>query len=725
MSRPAAARRPAGLALLGAQTTALGLLSGFVIIPASGLFLAAHGPRALPFVYLAIAVTAALLDPILTRAMRTYAVTTVAATAFALEVVVIGATFVGLETSGASWLSVVLQILFPIEIQVGFVLIGAQAGRMLTVRQMKEHFPLVVAGFSGGFLVAGLVAPLLLEVLGGTERLVAVTTACAAALLALVVATAAKHGDELRRVDAPPPAIDDGATARGERTRVLEDRFVVLLFAYQMLSALGTQLGDYLVYDRAAARYRTSEDLARFVSVFSVVLNVVALVFVAFVAGRILQRRGMRVGLAANPALMTLFVLAGLVGGGAAGSGSMLMFAALGAARVSDIALTDGMTRTSINVAYQGLSPHRRASTQARVEGLGVPLAIGMSGVVLLVVQRLLDGGVLVVTALTAAVCVAWTLLGDRVYRGYRDLLRELLRRRTLVATEDADVAATGRPVVELDVLRAQLEDSAADPARAVRATRAVRSVRLARHSLDPATVDLLVAHVLHPVPEVGRAVLRSLAHADPAQLDLRASVASEVLRHDTARLVRYVRALDVLDAQGAVAAPLVAALDDEVRLLRGRALDALGLTMSPAAVARAAQWLQGDDPRLVSAAIEALEVHAPPAARGEALALLLAPTDRDTARERLGRLARAGRAPVAPSGDVDDVLAELARADETTVARPWLRTCALHVAGALGRPRAAALAGEVLDLTAGGGAERSLQILRETATSVRAGASA
>lgn len=719
MSTATVARRPPGVALLGAQTTALGLLSGFVIIPASALFLAEHGPRALPFVYLAIAATAALLDPVLTRAMRAFPVTTVAAAAFALEVVLIGATFVGLEVSGASWLSVVLQILFPIEIQVGFVLIGAQAGRMLTVRQMKEHFPLVVAGFSAGFLLAGLVAPLLLDVLGGTERLVAVTTMCAAGLLALVLVTARRHGTVLRAMDAPPPEVDDRAVEAGARTRRLEDRFVVLLFAYQMLSALGTQLGDYLVYDRAAARYRTSEDLARFVSVFSVVLNVVALVFVAFIAGRILQRRGMRVGLPANPALMSLFVLVGLVGGASAGVGSMLMFVALGAARVSDIALTDGMTRTSINVAYQGLSPHRRAATQARVEGLGVPLAIGMSGVVLLVVQRVLDGGVLAVTALTAVVCVVWTVLGDRVYRGYRLLLRELLRRRTLVAATGDDVAVAGAPLVDLEVLRAQLEDAAAEPARAVRARRAVRSVRLARHDLQPPVVDLLVAHVLHPVPEVGRAVLQTLAHGDPAELDLRTTICTQVLRHDAARLVPFAHALDALDGAGPAAVPLVAALDDEVRLLRARALDALGLIMSAGAVARAAQWLQADDARLVSAAVEALEVNAPPAVRGEALALLLAPTDRAAARDRLQRLARSGRVPAAPVGDLDDVLAALARDRGELAHRPWLRTCAVHVAGALGRPGAPALAREVLDLTAEGPGDRAAQILRETALAV------
>ena len=70
MSAAAAARRPRGLVLLTAQTFALGVLCAYIIIPASGLFLAAYGAGALPWVYLAVAVFAGLGTPLLTAALR-------------------------------------------------------------------------------------------------------------------------------------------------------------------------------------------------------------------------------------------------------------------------------------------------------------------------------------------------------------------------------------------------------------------------------------------------------------------------------------------------------------------------------------------------------------------------------------------------------------------------------------------------------------------------------
>ena len=58
--------------------------------------------------------------------------------------------------AGGVWASAVLLVLFPIALQLGFVFIGGQAGRLLDVRQMKERFPRIVSGFAVGFLVGGL-----------------------------------------------------------------------------------------------------------------------------------------------------------------------------------------------------------------------------------------------------------------------------------------------------------------------------------------------------------------------------------------------------------------------------------------------------------------------------------------------------------------------------------------------------------------------------------------
>ena len=413
--------------LLAARGVALGLLCGFVIIPASGIFLARYGSRGLPWVYLLVAVAGAVTSPALAYALRRWSLASVSVPVLASATAIVAGTWLGLELADAKWLSFVLQVSFPMFLQLGFVFIGGQAGRLLTVRQMKEQFPRIVSGFVVGFFLAGLLAPPLLAIVGAPERLLAGTCVCALVLLGLVLHTRRLYPLELAVVDAP--SMD---TPHVSLRSLLARRLVLLLLGYQVLSMLGTQLVDFLVFDRAAARYKSSEDLARFTSVFTIVLNVVDLVFLAFVAGFLLRRFGMRLGLVVNPAVVTVLMVLGVVSGGAFGVGSIAMFLAVSGGRISDIALTDGATRTAINTAYQALPSGERLAVQATVEGIGGPGAIGVTGVILLIVARGFGGGPLAVTVITVVVGLVWTVAGAVVYRQYQTSLRDNLRSRVL-----------------------------------------------------------------------------------------------------------------------------------------------------------------------------------------------------------------------------------------------------------------------------------------------------
>ena len=60
----------------------------------------------------------------------------------------------------------------------------------------------------------------------------------------------------------------------GRRCGRCSSGLVALLLAYQVLSAMGSQVVDFLLFDRAAARY-TGDDLTRFLSAYTALLNLV------------------------------------------------------------------------------------------------------------------------------------------------------------------------------------------------------------------------------------------------------------------------------------------------------------------------------------------------------------------------------------------------------------------------------------------------------------------
>ena len=174
--------------LLTAQALAFGVTLALLIVPANSLFLDAYGSEWLPATYIAIAVVGSGASALIARAARRTRLVRVATVSLGALAALFAASW-AILVAGGDWVSAVLLVLFPIALQIGFVFIGGQAGRLLDVRQMKELFPRVVSGFAVGFLVGGLLGIPLLALLGSTEHLLLATTAAQLAFLGLLLVT--------------------------------------------------------------------------------------------------------------------------------------------------------------------------------------------------------------------------------------------------------------------------------------------------------------------------------------------------------------------------------------------------------------------------------------------------------------------------------------------------------------------------------------------------------
>ena len=413
------------LLLLGGQTVGLGLLMAFLVVPVSALFLDEYGAGALAYVYLAVAVVGVAVSASLSRAQRRVSLAAMTAGVFWIYLVVVAAGWLVLTVWDGVWVTFPLLVLFPLTIPIGFALVGGQAGRLLDVRQMKAHFPRVAAGFSVGFALGGIAAALLVEPLGGPKRLIGVDLLAALVMVGLVVATGRRYPAELAA--APEPAPPGRSVA--DRRALMRNRLVVVIFGYQVLSAAVTQLLDFMVWERAAARYPDPSDLARFQGVFAAIINVSSIVFIFVFAGWILTRFGIGVGLAANPVAVFVLLCVTSVTGVAVGPAAFAFFALVCVQQVTDITLTDGTTRTSINATYQALLPRLRLQAQTMTEATGIPIALGLVGV-LLIVQNALDLDVRAVVLVTIVLTAIWSIFAVVAYREYGANLRDVLSRR-------------------------------------------------------------------------------------------------------------------------------------------------------------------------------------------------------------------------------------------------------------------------------------------------------
>lgn len=413
--------------LLGAQAVCLGVSTALLIVSATSLFLSTYGAELLPYVYIVVALAGVVTASAMTRVQRHLSLAGLATAVLAVVAGIMVAGWAALALGGLAWATFPLVVLVFLWIPTGFVLVGAQAGRLLDVQQLKAWFPRIAAGFAAGFGAGGLLAARLVSLLGEPEPLLLIAAGTVVAFLLLALVLARRHPVELRT--APEPTPRSATDERPSLRRLLDNRLVVALLGYQMLSAAVTQLLDYLVWSSAAARYSDPADLARFLGLFGALINVVGLLFVFLLAGRLLSRYGLAFGLAANPTGVILLVVVSTAVAAAGGLGTTALFALICAQQVVDIALTDGTTRGSINAAYQALPPRERLAAQTRVEGVGVPGATGAVGVLLLLVQ-LLGGGVVALLLIVLTLTATWLWLAVAAYRLYGTNLRRTITRR-------------------------------------------------------------------------------------------------------------------------------------------------------------------------------------------------------------------------------------------------------------------------------------------------------
>ena len=113
----------------------------------------------------------------------------------------------------------------------------------------------------------------------------------------------------------------------------------------------------------------------------------------------------------------------------AVGPAAFAFFALVCVQQVTDITLTDGTTRTSINATYQALLPRLRLQAQTMTEAAGIPIALGLVGV-LLIVQDALDLDVRAVLLVTIVLTAIWSIFAVVAYREYGANLRDVLSRR-------------------------------------------------------------------------------------------------------------------------------------------------------------------------------------------------------------------------------------------------------------------------------------------------------
>jgi HEAT repeat protein len=419
-----------GLVLLLGQ----GFFYGFGLVlwyvAANTLFLVDWSAERMPWVFIAVGLFVSAFSYGITALQRRWSTARVVL-AIGLALVAFNVLArLGLLTALARWVSLALMVSYFLGLQMAFITLGLLAGRLFDIRQMKRLFPAVLSGFHVGFILGGLCVPLIMRLIGGAPNLLVGTALSGLISLVFLIVSSRRFRSVLARPvtagrEAPAPRLRD----------LLREPYVRRAFIYQVLSSIGTLLVLFILLRVAGAQFPTADSLASFFGGFGAVRNIANVLFALLMSGWLLTRFGLGFGLTANPAGVGLVVVVLAAAGLAATTGSPAFFWVAVIAVALDVVLSESLTLPSLKTVYQALPAREQQEMQTVVEGIGVPVAYGITGILLLLLNAL-GLTILHLVVFTLFMVVPRLVFGLLLYRDYAGTLLRALSRRILGDTE-------------------------------------------------------------------------------------------------------------------------------------------------------------------------------------------------------------------------------------------------------------------------------------------------
>jgi AAA family ATP:ADP antiporter len=457
-------------------------------ITASSLFIAKFGAVALPKVYIAVALIGPLCGLAYIKLEAKLRLRTLMASTLALLFVVTLGFQIGLWLLEARWLYFALQIWYGLVHAFALLIFWSIANALFTLQQGKRLFGFIGTGEEIAYLLTSFAMPLLVKLLG-TANLLCLTIGSLGMSVGVLLVILSRFGQQLDVHRAQQPAM------RLSAREIPANRYAVLIFVIAGVAVLGFAFIRYAFYFQVNVRITDAEALASFFGIFTGVMSGTLLIFETFVSGRLLQRFGLRAGLMAMPALVTLLMVVLQISGLFAGAVA-LAFWIMVATRLSGDMLYQSFYQPTLLLLYQPLNHRQRLSTQAMVRSVVEPLATGMTGATLLLLNALPGFHIGSLGIIILSLMIVWMLVAVFVQREYKQALNRALAKRELSGvTLSLDDASS------LAVVTGKLTSS--------HAPEVIYALDLLEQSAHPALPHFLIAALEHPDVDVRCEVLR------------------------------------------------------------------------------------------------------------------------------------------------------------------------------------------------------------------------
>jgi ATP:ADP antiporter, AAA family len=398
-------------------------LASYIIIKAArdGLFLHQFSAKALPYVYIAVAIVGGLAVSAYLRLSRHVGLTTLITRTliFFIANVLVLWWVARLRWQPLAAVFYVWSSIFGVTVPTQ---VWTVANRILDVRQAKRLFPLISGGGILGSVAGGLVAGAMVKRVG-TNHLLLVLVPLLALCVLLARRLLRRHAYEKSGIQ---PAVSVSAKKRGiesfwklfaqDGEKPSLARYLRLIAILLALSAIVTAVIDFQFKFVVQRSITSRDELTAFFAHFYAFLNFLALVLQLVAGSRLTNKFGLRV---------TLFILPTAL---CAGTGLLLAYPLrLWAAmflKGNDQTLRYSIDKSTVELLYLPVPQSLKADVKAVIDMMVQRFADGIGGVLLLVMTRVLGLGVSGVGWCNLALITIWLWVAFRARMEYVSAVR-------------------------------------------------------------------------------------------------------------------------------------------------------------------------------------------------------------------------------------------------------------------------------------------------------------